>query len=315
MFDAKKLLDALGTPATPPAPAPTAPAPAPAPEATKPAEAKPSSAAQTFGAGTLLSELIGIANRPSPPPAPEAPAQAAPAEGEQPPPPPKPAAPKAPPPADLTDLLLGKAQEFLKTPQGNAAMNAVVLGLTKAVVNSEAGRKLTAQAKSKGTALFNRFLNKGAESPVIEGSATQIPAAPAPAALPAPAPAPSAEAAGSGETALLVMRAMIAAAAADGRIDQDERERILGTLTRAGIDGEGVKVIEAELDRPASATDLAAAVKTPEQAVQVYTAARRIITPNTVEERVFLAHLSAALGLDPKVVAQIDALASGAIKA
>lgn len=312
MFDAKKLLDALGTPATPPAPAPAAPAPTPAPEAAKPAEAKPSSAAQTFGAGTLLSELIGLANRPSPPAAPETPAQPqAAAEGEQPPPPPKPAAPKAPPPADLTDLLLGKAQEFLKTPQGNAAMNAVVLGLTKAVVNSEAGRKLTAQAKSKGTALFNRFLNKGAEAPVIDDSATLVPSAPEPAAL----AAPTAEAAGSGETALLVMRAMIAAAAADGRIDQDERERILGTLTRAGIDGEGVKVIEAELDRPATATDLATAVKTPEQAVQVYTAARRIITPNTVEERVFLAHLSAALGLDPKVVAQIDALASGAIKA
>jgi uncharacterized membrane protein YebE (DUF533 family) len=307
MFDAKKLLDALGTPATPPAPAPAAPAPAP--EAAKPAEAKPSGAAQAFGAGTLLSELIGLANRPSPPPAPETPAPAA-AEGEQ-PPPPKPAAPKAPPPADLTDLLIGKAQEFLKTPQGNAAMNAVVLGLTKAVVNSEAGRKLTASAKTKGTALFNRFLNKGADTPVIDGSATTIPTAPEPAALPAPA----AEAAGGGETALLVMRAMIAAAAADGRIDQDERERILGTLKRAGIDGEGVTLIEAELDKPASAAELAAAVKTPEMAVQVYTAARRIITPNTVEERVFLAHLSAALGLDPKVVAQIDALASGAIKA
>ncbi|HZH51953.1 MAG TPA: DUF533 domain-containing protein [Microvirga sp.] len=309
MFDAKKLLDALGTPATPPAPAPAAPAPAP--EASKPAEAKPSSAAQAFGAGTLLSELIGLANRPSPPPAPEQGAQPAAAESEETPPPqPKPAA-KAPPPADLTDLLLGKAQEFLKTPQGNAAMNAVVVGLTKAVVNSEAGRKLTAQAKSKGTALFNRLLNKGAETPVIDASAMPVVAAPEPAALPAPATAP----ADSGETALLVMRAMIAAAAADGRIDQDERERILGTLTRAGIDGEGVAVIEAELDRPASAAELAAAAKTPEQAVQVYTAARRIITPNTVEERVFLAHLSAALGLDPKVVARIDALASGAIKA
>lgn len=310
MFDAKKLLDALGTPATPAAPAPAAPAPIPAPDAPKSAEAKPN-AAQAFGAGTLLSELIGLANRPSPPPAPEPPAQAS-AEGEQPPPQPKPAAPKTPaPPADLTDLLLGKAQEFLKTPQGNAAMNAVVLGLTKAVVNSEAGRKLTASAKTKGTALFNRFLNKGADAPVIDGSATLVPAAPEPAALPAPQAGPT----DSGETALLVMRAMIAAAAADGRIDEDERERILGTLKRAGIDGEGVALIEAELARPAGAAELAAAVKTPEMAVQVYTAARGIITPNTVEERVFLAHLSAALGLDPKIVAEIDALASGAIKA
>jgi uncharacterized membrane protein YebE (DUF533 family) len=111
------------------------------------------------------------------------------------------------------------------------------------------------------------------------------------------------------------MRAMIAAAAADGRIDEDERERILGTLKRAGIDGEGVSLIEAELARPASAAEIAAAAKTPEMAVQAYTAARRIITPNTVEERVFLAHLSASLRLDPKVVAQIDALASGAIEA
>jgi uncharacterized membrane protein YebE (DUF533 family) len=127
-------------------------------------------------------------------------------------------------------------------------------------------------------------------------------------ALPAPA-------ADSGGNALLVMRAMIAAAAADGRIDDHERERILGTLKRAGIDGEGVAVIEAELSRPASAADLAAAANTPEMAVQVYSAARRIITPNTVEERVFLAHLSAALGLEPRIVAEIDAMASGAIKA
>jgi uncharacterized membrane protein YebE (DUF533 family) len=297
MFDAKKLLDALGTPASAPA------APAPTPEAPKPAEAKPS-AANTLGAGTLLSELIGLANAPSPPPA-----SGSTAEGEQ-APPPKPA--KAPtPPADLTDLLLGKAQEFLKTPQGNAAMNAVVVGLTKVMVNSETGRKLTASARTKGTALFNRFLNKGAENtPQIDGTATRLPLAET-AAL----PAPTASGIEAGETALLVMRAMIAAAAADGRIDEGERERILGALKQAGIDGAGVEIIEAELARPASAAELAAAVKTPEAAVQVYTAARRIITPNTVEERVFLAHLSGALGIDPRLVARIDAVAAGAIQA
>jgi uncharacterized membrane protein YebE (DUF533 family) len=293
MFDAKKLLDALGTPASPAAPAPAAPA------ETKPAEAKPP-AAPPLGAGTLLSDLIGFANSPSPAP------EKTESTGDQPAPPPAP--PKAPaPPTDLTDLLLKRTQEFLKTPQGNAAANAVVLGLTKAVVNSEAGRKLTATAKAKGTALFNRFLNKGETAPTIEASALPVSA---PVALP-----PASSGADSGEAALLVMRAMIAAAAADGRIDEAERARILGTLKTAGIDEQGVQVIEAELDHPASASDLAAAVKSPETAVQVYTAARRIITPNTVEERVFLAHLSAALGLEPKTVAQIDAMASGAIKA
>ncbi|MGO4570519.1 DUF533 domain-containing protein [Microvirga sp. 2TAF3] len=289
MFDAKKLLDALGTPAPAGGQVPASPA------SDKPIDAAKPSPANPLGAGTLLSDLIGLANRQSPPPpAPET------AGGEQPAPKPAKAA-SPPPPADLTDLLLGKAQEYLKTPQGNAAVHAVVAGLTKAVVNSETGRKLTATAKTKGTALFNRFLNKGGEAaPLIEAQP----------ALPPPVPTD----AENGDTALLVMRAMIAAAAADGRIDDGERARILGALKSAGIEGEGVHIIEADLAHPASAAELAAAVKTPEAAVQVYTAARRIITPNTVEERVFLAHLSGALGLKPRLVAQIDAMASGAIQ-
>jgi uncharacterized membrane protein YebE (DUF533 family) len=311
MFDAKKLLDALGTPASAPATAAPTPAPEtpPKPPEAKSSDAKPS-ASVPLGAGTLLSELIGYANRPSPPPAQEPahdPAAETLAEGEQAPAQPKPAKAAPPPPADLTDLVLGRVQEFLKTPQGNAAANAVVLGLTKAVVNSEAGRKLAANAKTKGTALFNRFLNKGAgTAPVIDGAATLLPQ-PETAALALP-PA-------NGGTALLVMRAMIAAAAADGRVDEGERERILGSLKRAGIGQEGVALIEAELARPASVSDLAAAVKTPDTAVQVYTAARRIITPNTVEERVFLAHLSGALGLEARLVAQIDAIAAEAPQA
>lgn len=287
MFDAKKLLEALGTPAAPPA----APAPAaePAPSPAKPA------ATPALGAGTILSDLIGLANRPSPPP-PDTPA----ATGEA----PKPAKPAAPPPADLTDLLLGKAQEYLKTPQGNAVVTAAVVGLTKIVVNSETGRKLGASAMSKGTALFNRLVKKPDHDPLlIDGQAVE-----APLALSAP------EAAAAGDTALLVLRAMIAAAASDGRIDETERARILGALKSAGIDGEGARLIEQELDHPASAADLAAAAKTPDMAVQAYTAARRIITPNSVDERVFLAHLSAALGLDPRVVAHIDAHASGPVQ-
>ncbi|MBF9233304.1 DUF533 domain-containing protein [Microvirga alba] len=296
MFDAKKLLDALGTPAGGAGQATTpAAAPAPSDDAGKKASANP------LGAGTLLSDLIGIANQPTPPASSGTSEDGATS---------KPAKASPPPPKDLTDLLIGKAQEYLKTPQGNAAVNAVVVGLTKAVANSETGRKLTASAKAKGTALFNRFVNKGAPgTPLIDGHAA---GSSPPAALPPPAPV-SAEAAD--DTALLVLRAMIAAAAADGRIDEGERERILGTLKQAGIDGEGVHAIEAELAHPATAAELAAAVKTPEAAVQVYTAARRIITPNTVEERVFLAHLSGALGIDPRIVAQIDAAASGAIKA
>ena len=45
-------------------------------------------------------------------------------------------------------------------------------------------------------------------------------------------------------------------------------------------------------------------------ALQAYMAARRVITPNAIEERIFLAHLAGALKLDARVVAQIDAAAA-----
>ena len=196
--------------------------------------------------------------------------------------------------------MLGKAQEYLKTPQGNAVVTAAVLGLTKIVANSETGRKLGASAMSKGTALFNRIVKKpGQDQSLVEATGVEPPA------LAAPEPGDA------GETALLVMRAMIAAAASDGRIDDHERGRILGALKSAGIEGDGAQLIEHELEHPATAADLAKAAKTPEMAVQAYTAARRVITPNSVDERVFLAHLSAALGLAPHIVAQIDASAAG----
>ena len=111
--------------------------------------------------------------------------------------------------------MLGKAQEYLKTPQGNAVVTAAVLGLTKFVANSETGRKLGASAMSKGTALFNRIVKKpGQDQSLVEATGVEPPA------LAAPEPADA------GETALLVMRAMIAAAASDGRIDDHERGRI-----------------------------------------------------------------------------------------
>ncbi|MEV5407204.1 DUF533 domain-containing protein, partial [Streptomyces albidoflavus] len=257
MFDAKKLLDALGTPASA-----SAAAPAPEPVAEKKAESKP---AHPLGAGTLLSDLIGIANQPSPVPAADKTDTAA--------PPPKPA---AKPPSDLTDLVLGRAQDYLRSPQGNAAMNAIVLGVTKAVANSETGRKLAESAKTKGTALFNRFLNKGSSRPLID--AQPVPVLAAPPAVPALAP-PAEDTSGAAQTALLVVRAMIAAAASDGVIDAGERERILGSLQKAGIAGTGVQLVEAELARPASVAELAAAATTPDMALQAYMAARRVITP------------------------------------
>ncbi|MEY2756272.1 MAG: hypothetical protein RIR33_50 [Pseudomonadota bacterium] len=112
-------------------------------------------------------------------------------------------------------------------------------------------------------------------------------------------------------TAMLMLRAMIAAAACDGVVDNEERSRIIGALEKAGLDVHAAKFLDVEFANPATIVELAAAAKTPALAAQAYTAARIAIEPNALREKAFLMNLAVALGLDEGLLAQIDAGAAG----
>jgi uncharacterized membrane protein YebE (DUF533 family) len=116
----------------------------------------------------------------------------------------------------------------------------------------------------------------------------------------------------SNESAMLYIRAMIAAAAADGRIDEAEQASIVEGLRQSGLDAEAEAFLEDELKNPARAADLAAAVGSREQALQVYTAARIAIDPDTEGERSFLADLARELRLERELASHVDAAARGA---
>jgi uncharacterized membrane protein YebE (DUF533 family) len=108
------------------------------------------------------------------------------------------------------------------------------------------------------------------------------------------------------DDALLFLRTMVAAAAADGQIDEAERSRIVKGLTEAGIDPDATRWLDTEMASPADVEELAANVNDPEKAAQVYSAARIAIDPDTIQEREFLNQLAEALDLEPAVRAQID---------
>lgn len=112
--------------------------------------------------------------------------------------------------------------------------------------------------------------------------------------------------------AMLVLRAMIAAAACDGVVDNAERSRIIGALEGAGLDVHAAKFLDAEFAKPATISELAAAANTPALAAQAYTAARIAIEPDSAREKAFLTNLAGTLGLDAGLVAQIDAGAAAA---
>jgi uncharacterized membrane protein YebE (DUF533 family) len=112
--------------------------------------------------------------------------------------------------------------------------------------------------------------------------------------------------------ALTLVQAMIAAAKADGHIDASERARIMEKVQISGMDREAEAFIEKELADPVDIDALVAAAKTEEQKVELYTASRLTIDPDSRAERGYLDLLAGRLGLPDALVDHIEATVSAA---
>jgi uncharacterized membrane protein YebE (DUF533 family) len=123
---------------------------------------------------------------------------------------------------------------------------------------------------------------------------------------PAPAPEPAAL---DDAHAMLLIRAMIAAANADGQITPDERQRIASKLEQAGAGPEERAVLARELDNPRSADQIVREVKDQETALQVYLASRIAMNPDTAAERAYLDFLAARLEIPADRLKQLNAVA------
>lgn len=112
----------------------------------------------------------------------------------------------------------------------------------------------------------------------------------------------------AGETATLLLQAMVAAAAADGRLDKLEYMRIQEQLHASGFSGEEQLLLSQLLIHPSTIEDLAAAATTLEQRVEIYTAARLAIDMDTPSEHEWLVKLATAMEIPPQLKAHIDAI-------
>jgi uncharacterized membrane protein YebE (DUF533 family) len=192
-----------------------------------------------------------------------------------------------------------------------ALATAVLGGLGALVFGTSTGRSVAGSAaKLGGLALigglaYKAYQNYQAGKPLLNAAQHQD-------VLPAPAGTGFEPQAATDATALVFIRAMIAAAAADGHIDAEEQSAILGGLKEAGLDQEAHEWLAKEMAKPASIDTLVEAAESPELAAQIYTAARIAINPDNAAEKDFLAGLAGSLGLDAELVANIDAAASAA---
>ena len=118
--------------------------------------------------------------------------------------------------------------------------------------------------------------------------------------------------ANNADFALILVRAMIAAARADGHIDDAEREAILGKVQLAGLGADAQAFLESELANPVDLDTIIGAAVTESQKVELYTASRIAIEPDTRAERGYLDLLAGRLGLADALIDHIEATVASA---
>ena len=102
----------------------------------------------------------------------------------------------------------------------------------------------------------------------------------------------------------LILRTMIAAAAADGEITEDEKQTI---ANEAGNNPELAQWLEQEIQNPISINEIVRLVGNDTAlASNVYLAARLVSKDLSRKEIIFLADLAQALGLDDALVEQLE---------
>jgi uncharacterized membrane protein YebE (DUF533 family) len=107
------------------------------------------------------------------------------------------------------------------------------------------------------------------------------------------------------QTATLILAAMINAAKADGQVDQEELQRIVGKLRKAGAEAEALDFVMSELRKPMDLEGLIRDVPDQQVAVQLYAASLLAIEVDTEAERRYLRRLAHGLGLDASVVRRV----------
>lgn len=121
-------------------------------------------------------------------------------------------------------------------------------------------------------------------------------------------PAPSDEASQDALGKALV-RAMIAAAKADGKIDSEEKSAIFERLNTMDLDADAKAFVFDELSAPLDVNAVVAGADTPEHAAEIYAASLVAIEADTAAEKAYLQMLSARLELAPELVSEIHAAA------
>ncbi|WP_394127087.1 tellurite resistance TerB family protein [Vibrio hepatarius] len=104
----------------------------------------------------------------------------------------------------------------------------------------------------------------------------------------------------------LILKAMIAAAKADGHVDQQEMAHIESTLEQSDADNALQQLVHEELNKPLDPAEVARLARSPQQASEVYLASLIVIDEQNFMEKAYLQELAKQLRLDGEVTYQLE---------
>ena len=104
-----------------------------------------------------------------------------------------------------------------------------------------------------------------------------------------------------------ILKALVAAAKADGHVDERERQLIDGELSKLNGDPALRQWLQAELNKPLDPAEVASAASTPEIAAEMYIASLILVDEEHFMERAYLEELAKQLKLDPGRKAELEA--------
>lgn len=103
-----------------------------------------------------------------------------------------------------------------------------------------------------------------------------------------------------------ILTALVAAAKADGHVDEREKQLIEGEFTKLDNDQELQHWLHAELNKPLDPADVARAASTPEMAAEMYIASVMLVDEENFMEKSYLDELARQLKLEPGLKTELE---------
>jgi uncharacterized membrane protein YebE (DUF533 family) len=193
--------------------------------------------------------------------------------------------------------------------RGSAATGAAA-GLATGLLTGKGHKGLGGLAKYGALAALGGIAYKAWQRSQAGESATAAPAAASQPAAPAAFLPPPNDVDANHALGQSLLRAMIAAAKADGRIDGDENRRIFARMEALNLDADCKAFVFDELSSPLNLDAVVAGADTPEHAAEIYAASLVAIEADTPAEQGYLTMLAGRLGLAPELVTELHRAAA-----